>query len=164
MATPFFGDDGLDTFGVLDAGEDPLNRACWSAKSEIALKREAEAFHKFDQLVAETLQTPEEPASGSLIGPELHLTDPCFKTFRKYVMRHPGWSVKRRLATEEEKSRAKVKSKIKRNCYWVDYVYDPSKVKGFQHQSEPQTTVLWVNEVRCSPKGQGIEIRELNHS
>lgn len=42
-------------------------------------------------------------ASAALLPPSLHLTGPCWKTFREHVHSFPGWRAKHHAATVEEK-------------------------------------------------------------
>jgi hypothetical protein len=68
------------------------------------------------------------PERTELLKPPTHLTDPCWRDFKRFVASHAGWSAKRREATEEEK-RAHGDEKRKGKAYFVDVVFNPEKPK-----------------------------------
>ena len=60
-----------------------------------------------------------------LLKPSCHLTTVCWSSFSKYVRTHPGWSVKRRVASEQEKLVHKETRKGK--VYFVLVTFTPHK-------------------------------------
>ena len=60
-----------------------------------------------------------------LLQPSDHLTQKCWSDFSKFVKSHPGWSAKRRAATESEKAEFKITRKGK--VYFVEVKLDPAK-------------------------------------
>ena len=102
-------------------------------KSQAAIKRENEAKEKFNEARKEfeKSDTIEGMKARSkhrieLLQPSCHLTDACWSTFRKHVIKNERWTAKRRVATEEEKKASGEKRKGK--VYFVDVVYSaPSK-------------------------------------
>jgi hypothetical protein len=104
-------------------------RAGFAEKSAAAIRREDKAKDTFDTSRGEI--EAEADAAGAaktikLLDPSCHLTDACWKTFKKHVLDNRGWThVKRRVATDQEKRAHGEKRKGK--CYFVDITYDPRK-------------------------------------
>jgi hypothetical protein len=92
--------------------------------SRAALRREKEAKEAFCKVKKE-IEEREDPPTGKtiipLLQPHCHLTCHTWGTFRKFVVGHAGWNVKRRVATPEEKKKSGEKRKGK--VYFVDVIY-----------------------------------------
>lgn len=43
-----------------------------------------------------------------LLTPDVHLTQPCFRDYKKHVLRHAGWSTQRIQATPEQRKQYKI--------------------------------------------------------
>ena len=74
----------------------------------------------------------DKPAAATtyeLLKPSTHLTQPCWRDVKKYIVSHPGWSAKRRQATEAEKRQH---GETRQSAvYFVDVTFTPPKaVKG----------------------------------
>ena len=78
-----------------------------------------------------------------LLKPSCHLTEACWKSFRKHVCGIEGWAAKRRVASEEEKKRHGETRKGK--VYFVDVIYTvPRKVRTV-NTLENYIQVNWEN-------------------
>ena len=91
-------------------------------KSAAAKHREEKAMEMFSKAKIQT-ETRQDLIPGScetikLLKPSCHLTGPCWSSFSKHVRSHPGWTVKRRAITDEEKKLWGETRKGK--CYFVD--------------------------------------------
>lgn len=111
----FFGGFGFD--------DDHLHRGDWSEKSGAASAREEAARVAFTALVKET----STPTTVELLKPSTHLTQPCWRDFKKFIGQHAGWSAKRRQATEAEKRQHGETRKAA--VYFVDVTYKPPASK-----------------------------------
>lgn len=95
-------------------------------KSNAAQRREDEAKRAFDGMRAATEEgaaKDKDSITVDLLEPSTHLTQPCWTAFNRYVKAHAGWSAKRRIATDEEKKKAKEKRKGK--CYFISVTFNP---------------------------------------
>mmetsp|Transcript_76933 Transcript_76933/g.154321 ORF Transcript_76933/g.154321 Transcript_76933/m.154321 type:complete len:299 (-) Transcript_76933:73-969(-) len=117
---------GYSAFGGGYFDDGGVDRSSFAEKSEAAQRREDAAKAKFDDIVAET-ETGGEKATIELLKPSTHLTGPCWSAFGKHVRSSPGWSTKRRVATEAEKRASGETRQAK--CYFVDVAYTPTKQK-----------------------------------
>lgn len=68
---------------------------------------------------------PKEKTTFALIDPEVHLTDACWKSFRKWVLGHTGWSAARVACTDAERLTRQETRRGK--TFWVRAVYDPRR-------------------------------------
>ena len=110
-------------FGGFDFDDDHLHRGDWSEKSGAASAREEAARVAFTALVKET----STPTTVELLKPSTHLTQPCWRDFKKFIGQHAGWSAKRRQATEAEKRQHGETRKAA--VYFVDVTYKPPASK-----------------------------------
>ncbi len=97
------------------------NRRNWAEKSEAALKREREAKEIFhNQFLPQAKQATSFPFNvAGLIEPTLHLTNPCWRDFKKEVAKY-GCTAKRRVVTPTEIAYMH-KSKVRKTkMYWID--------------------------------------------
>ena len=102
-------------------------------KSAAAERREAAANAALDKVLASE-ETAASIAAGLpftclLTSPGTHLTSASWSDFNKSVKaKHgaAGWKVKRRVATPEEKLKAKETRKGK--TYWIDLIWTPDPV------------------------------------
>jgi hypothetical protein len=116
----FFGGYGFGAYGGFDYDDDGLNRGDWSEKSDAASAREASARAAFTALLA----TQSSKASTvELLKPSTHLTQPCWRDFKKFVGQHAGWSAKRRQASDAEKRQHG--ETRKGAVYFVDVAFKP---------------------------------------
>ena len=108
---------------MYDEDDFGLNRHTWAEKSGAALRREEEAKAAFEtaRLNMEARDDLELRETVELLKPKCHLTGACWKTFRKHVMGFEGWTIKRRVATEEEKKKSGQKRKSA--VYFIDVTY-----------------------------------------
>ena len=84
--------------------DDGLNRGDWAEKSGAASRREEQARSAFKDLHSKTMaEMPAAATTYELLKPSTHLTQPCWRDVKKYIVSHPGWSAKRRQATDAEK-------------------------------------------------------------
>ena len=113
-------DMGWDLFDE----DDGLHRSEWSEKSAAASARESSARSAFLALRGQTSSA----TTVELLEPSTHLTQPCWRDFKKFVSQHAGWSAKRRQATEDEKRHHG--EKRKGAVYFVDVTYKPPKSVG----------------------------------
>jgi hypothetical protein len=99
--------DGLAAAASAPAAA-PRLRGKPGGKSESAKAQEAAAREAFDKLRERTEAEPLEGrvATYRLLGPEQHLTAPCWSDFNKFVKDFTGWRASRCAASEEEKTAA----------------------------------------------------------
>ena len=125
----FYGGYG-DIFGFGGYGgfydDDGLNRGDWAEKSGAASRREDQARAAFKDLHDKTMaDKPAAATTYELLKPSTHLTQPCWRDVKKYIVSHPGWSAKRRQATEAEKRQHGETRKAA--VYFVDVSFKPPK-------------------------------------
>jgi hypothetical protein len=115
--------DGGGSDDFTDAWGNP-RYANMAPASHAALRREHEAEDAFRKAKKE-IEEREAPPTGKttihLLEPHCHLTSNTWGKFRKFVVKHAGWNVKRRVATPEEKKKSGEKRKGK--VYFVDVIY-----------------------------------------
>ena len=111
----FFGGFGFD--------DDELHRGDWSEKSGAASAREEAARAAFTALAGKTSGA----TTVELLKPSTHLTQPCWRDFKKFVGQHAGWSAKRRQATDDEKRQHGETRKAA--VFFVDVTYKPPASK-----------------------------------
>jgi hypothetical protein len=107
---------GNDHYGFHDPfGGDGVNRRNWADKSQAAIRREHQAKQLFDTFVEDcntTKQDTDFPLTQDAVVPaDIHLTDACWKSFRKYV-EAKGCQAKRREALYAERKGATRKGKM----------------------------------------------------
>ena len=70
--------------GYDDFGYGP-NRSSWREKSDAAMDREEQAKGMFNSFLERLKEQPESafPISEEIVPPQVHLTDACWKTFKK---------------------------------------------------------------------------------
>lgn len=102
----------FDMFGFHDPWDGP-DRSYWNEKSEAAMRRETQAIGMFNSHLQrlKPFEKSAFPVTADLIPCTLHLTGPCWQTFKAYVMK-AGCSAKRREATPEERAKIKKTSKV----------------------------------------------------
>ncbi len=97
------------------------NRRDWAEKSQAALDRERQAKEIFrNKFLPQAKQATSFPFTVTgLIEPDLHLTSPCWRDFKKEVVKH-GCTTKRRVVTPTEIAYMH-KSKVRKGkMYWID--------------------------------------------
>ena len=105
---------------------DDVGRHTWRSKSDAAMRREQQAKDAFTSLKAQAHQDGvAHKTTFDLLPPSVHLTQPCWKTFRQFVTGHAGWSVSRTAATAVEK--AEHKETRQATVYFTTVTYDPKK-------------------------------------
>ena len=111
---------------LLGCGPD-VDRSSFSDKSAAAQRREDDAKARFQQRKVETeAAPPSKKTTYDLLGPEVHLTQVCYKAFRKHVTATaPAWTVARTKATPEQKAAAKQTRKA--DVYFTKVTYHPEK-------------------------------------
>jgi len=116
-----------------------VDRSDWADKSKAALQREEEAVRKFNEVRITTEAREMEPGARiriKLLNPDCHLTQSCMKSFNRHVSRFKGWTVRRKAATEEEKSKFKITRKAKVFFTHVFYTAPKEKEKPLLVRSE----------------------------
>ena len=115
---------GFGLYGYDDG--DRLGRESWSEKSDAASRREQAARRAFEAAMAKVVEdAPTAPVTMQLLEPSTHLTQPCWRDFKKHVERYQGWSAKRRAASNAEKQQHG--ETRKGTCYFVDVTFSPAK-------------------------------------
>lgn len=99
----------------------------FAQKSAAASGREEDAKSKFLELMAATNPLPASKETFDLLLPSLHLTGPCYTSFRAFVLAHSGWSICRKKATEDEKKEHGMTAR-KSAVYFVTATFDPKKI------------------------------------
>jgi hypothetical protein len=105
------GGGGFHSYGY-DDGDGGVDRRNWNDKSSAAIRRENQAKGLFDKFLEDAKKQSVFPITQDVIPPNVHLTDACWKTFKKLVTDR-GCTVKRRVATNAE--REALLSKDRRN-------------------------------------------------
>jgi hypothetical protein len=116
--------------------------------SQAALRRQGEAEYAFRKVKKE-IEESEAPPTGKttipLLQPHCHLTTYTWGKFRKVVLEHAGWNVKRRAATPEEKKVSGEKRRGK--VYFVYLIYTaPTRKK-----SQPTPDAPFSGKKRAGP-------------
>lgn len=105
---------------LLDCGEEQVSQA--------AMDRLDNAQSLFDAVRLEWQTKPglesKNPYHIRLLSLDCCLVSRCYVELVKYVKRHAGWSVEKRVATRKEMAAAGLELK-KRSKYFVDVVYRP---------------------------------------
>jgi hypothetical protein len=96
-------------FGDFD--DDRTDRSGWAVKSGAAVRRETEVISLFDAFLEDQQAATNFPVTEEIAPATLHLTDPCWHTFRRHV-ESKGCKAKRRIATEQERGKDKRKGKM----------------------------------------------------
>lgn len=109
------------------------DRRGWADKSEAAMRRERIADGKFDEFLkrCSALDMNDKsifPLTEEVVDAGTHLTDACWKTFRKRV-ENKGCKAKRRLATFEERRASGDTRKGKLYVITITCPVHPSKAK-----------------------------------
>ena len=88
--------------------DDGVDRRGWAEKSDAALKREREAKELFhNSFLPDAKKATTFPFTiEDLVPPTMHLTDACWRDFKKEVTRY-GCTTKRRVISAQEKSALK---------------------------------------------------------
>ena len=102
--------------------DDAVDRSGFAEKSAAAQRREDASKSKFDEMRIAT-EDGGIKVTIKLLDPSAHLTAPCWSVFSKHVRSYTGWSVKRRVASDEEKRASHQTRQAK--CYFVDVTYKP---------------------------------------
>lgn len=92
-------------FGYGGFGDDGVDRSGWKDKSDAAIRREDQAKHLFDAFLEKSKASQVFPVTEEVVPPAVHLTDACWKTFKKYVVAK-GCTTKRREATFDERKKS----------------------------------------------------------
>lgn len=129
----------------------------FAEKSAAAARREAAAERIFLDLVSAT-PIPASRTSYALLPPSHHLTGACFKSFKAFVARHDGWTVRRRAASPEEK--ADLREKRKGAVYFVTATLDPHRATGKRAREEPDVAPAKpVKAMKPSPAAQAPPVQ-----
>uniref|UniRef100_A0A7S3K4B8 Uncharacterized protein n=1 Tax=Aureoumbra lagunensis TaxID=44058 RepID=A0A7S3K4B8_9STRA len=121
----FFNGIGFVGFGLRPgvSGWDFIDRSGFAEKSQAAMRREKAAKDAFDEFRAAVEKQGAPVTKKDFLLPPSHLTSACYADFRKHVLASPGWTCRRRRATEQEKSIFKEKRKAP--VYFIDLSYKP---------------------------------------
>eukprot|EP00985_Skeletonema_marinoi_P011299 scaffold5359_cov112-Skeletonema_marinoi.AAC.8 len=116
------------------------DRRCWADKSEAALRRERTADGKFDDFLKKcsALDMNDKsifPLTEEVVDASTHLTEACWKTFRKRV-ENKGCKAKRRQATLEERVASGDHRKGKLYVISITCPVHPSKAKDEKLKKE----------------------------
>jgi len=106
-------------------------RSGWAEKSEAAIRRERTANSKFDEYLKKctSLDVNDNsifPITEEVVDASVHLTEACWKSFRKHV-ENKGCKAKRREATFEERAATGDKRKGKMYVISITCPVHPSK-------------------------------------
>jgi hypothetical protein len=114
------------------------NRSNWREKSDAAVRRATQAKRLFDEFLEKQGQETTFPVTQEVVPPAVHLTDACWKTFKKYVT-SKGCTTKRREATREER----IASKDSRNGkMYVISVTCPTNPSLLEEQKQKDAAAL----------------------
>mmetsp|Transcript_12623 Transcript_12623/g.18103 ORF Transcript_12623/g.18103 Transcript_12623/m.18103 type:complete len:298 (+) Transcript_12623:44-937(+) len=126
-------------FSDYDCFDGPDRRG-WADKSEAALRRERTADRKFDEFLSKcsSLDASDKsifPLTEEVVDASTHLTEACWKTFRKRV-ENKGCKAKRREATFAERLESGDKRKGKLYVISITCSVHPSKAKEDKEKKE----------------------------
>jgi hypothetical protein len=140
----------MDWFDEYDRGGDRFfDRSCWATKSHAALQRQEEAIDVFDKFLAGLCQSSFFPITQEIIPATTHLTDSCWKDFRRHV-ESKGCTAKRRIATVQERGKDKRKGKM--YVISVEVPVHPSKAVAVaeEHKKEAEKEAAKRKEKRTA--------------
>ena len=127
----FWGGGGYDDFGF--GGPDRRN---WRDKSDAAIRRENQAKALFDAFFEKSkAPSTQFPLTQEVVPCHVHLTDPCWKTFKQYVDAK-GCVAKRRQATPAERMASKETRKSKLWVVSVTIPVHPAQALEVKRQKE----------------------------
>ena len=122
-------------------------RSGWAEKSAAAKRREDTAMKKFETARLE-MESRKDLKAGTrvtvqLLQPSCHLTEACWKSFRKHVCSLQRWSAKRRVATEQEK---KLHGETRKGrVYFVDVIYSvPQQFEKVRSDEKARTLEHYI--------------------
>lgn len=143
---------------------DIYNYSNRAEKSAAATRREETAIKEFETARLE-MESRDDLRGGyletiQLLDPSCHLTQACWKSFRKHVQGCEGWSTRRRAATEAERKEHKVKRKS--TAYFTEVTYSvprdkevklPDHSRVFQYASCSDSSDDFETPVSKRPRG-----------
>lgn len=149
----YFDGDGGDSFGP--------GRRDWAAKSSAALNRERIADGLFDKFLDKCSElTPSLfPITEEVVMANVHLTEACYKSFRRRVM-DKGCKVKRREATLDERENSDDKRKCKLYVISVTCPVHPSKFEEAKAKAEEAAAARHAKAVAAAKRKAEKEKRE----
>jgi hypothetical protein len=148
---------GFGMFGGGGGGyfdDDGIDRSDWKDKSDAATRRENEAKQLFDAFIEKRKTFPSFPVTEEVIPPECHLTDPCWKTFKNYVI-SKGCTAKRREATPQERKASGDKRQSKMYVVSVTALGHPDNVK--ETMAEKKTIAVAAEEKKRQDAARKLE-------
>lgn len=129
------------SYGDYDDGR--VDRDCWAQKSAAASRREEEAKKLLDTFIGKCAKLPQADfpkTDNNLIKANIHLTNPCWLSFRKYAL-SKGCQVKRREATVTERQDSKNKRKGKMYVISATLSVHPSRAVAAVEEKKQQSAV-----------------------
>jgi hypothetical protein len=153
MFSSFYGMGGHSFF---DEGP---NRDGWSEKSEAAIRREKQAMALFDKFLEDSKTLSSFPVTEVVVPPAVHLTGPCWQTFKRYVMKK-GCTTKRREATRQEKLDSKDKRSSKLYVISVTVPVHPAQAMAALKEEQDKTAAAALKK-RQTEEREALEEREL---
>lgn len=157
----WFGGYGYDDGGLPGRGE----RDGWAEKSSAATAREDCAKKMLDSWIElcskfDVAKFPVEEAS--LIPAKVHLTDACWKSFRKYAINEKGVKVGRREATPQERKESGDKRRGKLYVISVKLLVHPSNaVEASKTKKEKAKVALEKRKEREAQREEERKLAEL---
>jgi hypothetical protein len=131
--------DGYDDFAFCGYGDNGrVDRGCWAEKSVAASKREDQARQRLDEWISSCQNEQTFPIENpELVPAGIHLTNPCWLSFRKYAIAK-GLQVGRREATPEERAASGDKRRGKLYVIWAKLPVHPSQAVEFSESKQQQ--------------------------
>jgi hypothetical protein len=140
--------------GLFDSGVD---RRDWKDKSDAATRREHQAMQLFEKCLEESKSSPTFPVtSEGVVPPNVHLTDACWKTFRKHVAAN-GCTAKRREATQAEKNALSPKDRRNGKMYVISVVVPVHPTQALGALQEKQLKAKQAAEKKVEKAKQAAE-------
>jgi hypothetical protein len=141
-----------DMYGF-DSGVD---RSDWRDKSDAAIRRENQAMQLFETCLEESKSSPSFPVTSEVVPPNVHLTDACWKTFKKHVIAK-GCTAKRREATQTEKNALSPKDRRSGRMYVISVVIPVHPTKALDALQEKKLKAKEVAEKKVEKAKQAAE-------
>ena len=139
-------------------GDFRIDRSGWSDKSKAASRREDEAKSLLDNWIASCSTKTQFPIKeAALVPARVHLTGPCWSSFRKYALTK-GVRVGRREATEEERVAARDYRQRKLYVIWARLDVHPNQ--ALKHLQQKQAKAKEAGEKRKRKQQEEQERKE----
>jgi hypothetical protein len=157
---------GFYNYGY-DDDDGRIDRSDWAIKSAAATRREAEARKLFDAFLesCQGLTPTHFPVTEQVVGADIHLTNPCWLDFRKYVQ-SKGCTAKRREATLAERKDTHNHKQRRGKMYLISVTVPghPSQAVAISKQKQEEAAAAAVErKAKATDAQKRKQQRETDH-